>query len=86
MKLQGIKQSGVVGDGGTRHSCALKKGAQSEKFGGEIGGNFPYWPVGSDEQRSMNTHCATPVKENGTQRKRTVNEGGISQRRTSANQ
>lgn len=61
-----------------------QEGAPSENFGGETGGNFPLWTVGSNEQRSMNTHCATPVKENRTQCKRRVNEGKISQRRTLA--
>lgn len=35
MKLQGIKQSGVVGDGGTRHSCALKKGLKVKSLVGK---------------------------------------------------
>lgn len=45
MKLQGMEQSGAVGDEGACHSCALKKELQVKSLVGKQEVIFPYGPL-----------------------------------------
>lgn len=85
VKLQGLEQSGVAGDEGACHSCALKKRLRVKSLVWKQEVIFPYGP--SDQASGVAWTHTVPLlsKENRTQCKGTVNEGGISQRRTSEN-